>query len=156
MEIPEKASFLKVNSVIFLGLRDVFAAFIYVWCKTGMLQPPQAPEKDNRFVLLVECEVSDGWETVRDAGDRTGRLGLKSPICFLLLGSCLHHPFIFPRRSSINIPMEAGHQIDKYPTRKSQGDKGIRSSSRIKANAGWVGETWALSLSFWGCLCDSH
>lgn len=88
-----------------------------------MLQPPQASEKDNSFVLLVECEVSDGCETVRVAGDRTGRWGLKSPIYYLLLGNCLHHPFTFPWRSSII--------IDKHPTRKSQADKGVSASEGV-------------------------
>lgn len=96
-----------------------------------MLQPPQASGKDSRFVLLVECEVSDGCETVRVAGDRTGRWGLKSPIYYLLLGNCPHHLFTFPWRSSINIPIEAGHQIDKHPTRKSQADKGVSASEGV-------------------------
>lgn len=122
-----------MSPVIFLGTRDVFAAFSCVKCKIGMLQPPQASEKDNRFLLLIEWEASDGCETVRGAGDRTRRWGLKSPISHLLLGNCLHHSFTFPWRSSINISIEVGHQTDKYPTRKSQGNRGIRSISRIKA-----------------------
>ena len=44
-----------------------------------MSQSSQAPNRDDRLVLLSECEVSDGSETVTAAGDRNKEVRVKFP-----------------------------------------------------------------------------
>lgn len=48
-------------------------------CKTGMSQLPQITNRDDRLILLFECEceVSDGCVTAMAAGDRNREAGVK-------------------------------------------------------------------------------
>lgn len=44
-----------------------------------MSQSPQASDRDDRLVLLFECEVSDICKTLTAAGDRNREVGVKFP-----------------------------------------------------------------------------
>lgn len=79
----------------------------------------------------------------------------KTPIYYLLLGNHLH-PYTFPRRSSLIILIEAGHQIDKNTKRKFQREKENSSlilMSRSKACGLGRGDLGfeSLLLTMFGC-----
>lgn len=57
------------------------------------------------------------------------------------------HPSTF--LLNLNIRLTNTQQGNPRGIKESEARLGLR-------HAGWIGETWALSLSFWGCLCDGH
>lgn len=55
-----------------------------------MSQLPQTPNRDNRLILSLECEVSDGCVTLMTAGDRNREAEVKFPFQSEKINYILH------------------------------------------------------------------